>query len=77
MGLDEVSGADFWCKKICATSPIDLARFRLDLAGPKILDFWADPQILDFSADPQILDFSVEPMFLHFSGNPENLGTVW
>ncbi len=67
MGLDEVSGADFWCKKICATSPIDLARFRLDLA---------DPNILDLSVDTKILDFSVDPFFFHFSGNPKNLGTV-
>ena len=53
MGLDEVSGADFWCIRICATSPIDLARFRLDLTDPKSLDLSVDPTFLDFSGDPK------------------------
>ena len=68
MALDEVSGADFWCKKICATSPIDLARSRLDLADPKILDFSVDPTILDFSVDPKILNFSGGPKTRKISG---------
>ena len=35
MGLDEVSGADFWLKINSAPSPIDLDGFRRDLEIPK------------------------------------------
>ena len=55
MGLDEVSGADFWHTRICTTSPIDLGRFQLDLADPEIVFFSVDPKMFSFSVDPKNL----------------------